>query len=139
MTKYLAVVFVLFAVNVSAQTHPCDVIPVQNPNLTSPVKVGFCHTGKESDGTTPIAAYQVLLDSLPAPVFSGALTPIGSANLAGLFYYETPTFVVTKGSHEAFVTGVNSTGVEVIARSANVPFGVINPLGVAPTLGRVKK
>ncbi len=138
MKSILALSFVLVASAASAQTHPCDIPVVQNPNLTSPVKATFCHTGKESDGTTPIASWQAILDGT-ATVFKGPLSPIGVANAAGLFYFETSTFQIIKGTHAVIVVGLDTTGTEVIGRSPSFPFGVSNPLGAAPSNVGVKK
>ncbi len=139
MRYVLTVLFVLCAATASAQTHPCDIVPVQNPNLTSPIKTTFCHSGKESDNITPIMTWRVYLDAIPAPVVSGPLTPIGVASSTGLFYFETGTFPVSKGTHVVVVVGLDSAGLEVTARSASVPFGVSNPLGAAPVNVGVKK
>lgn len=137
----LAVMIVLMAVPTFAQTHPCDVPPVQNPNLTSPVKVTFCHPFNKDTGGNPITvtAFNVYLDSTAAPpVFVGPMTPIGSANATGLFYFESPTIAVLRGAHVFFVSATLAGGSET-ARSAAIPFGAISDPVAAPSNGGVKK
>ena len=97
---FVTLLCVLWAVPTSAQTHPCDTPPVPNPNLTSPVKATFCHSGKESDGTTPIASWRVFIDSSPQPVVNNPLTPI--------LQNAVLTLILTLGSYFYSVRGSQS-------------------------------
>lgn len=127
-----------FATPLFAQTHPCDVAPVQGQVLqtNSTVAVGFCQPNKDADGNTiPIASitsYRVVVDN--GTVFTGALTPIGSASASGLYYFETPKNIpISKGGHVAVVYPSNDGGEG--AGSDPLSFTVKN---VPPGKGRVQ-
>ena len=132
----VAVVCVLWAAPVAAQTHPCDVAVPVNPNLTSPVKTGFCHSGKDTDGnSTIITAFEVSIDGFV--VFTGMLAPVGVPTADGRTYYESAPLVVSKGSHTVRVSAISAEGEG--AQSVAYSFVVVGALPAPPTVPRVKK
>lgn len=133
---FIVGILLLWPSSARAQTHPCDVVPPSNPQLTSPVKGGFCHSGKDVDGnTTTITAFKFFIDG--QVVFQGALTPIGPATSDGRFYYETPAFVVSRGNHAATFTAVSTDGESV--PTLPFVFVCVGAVPAPPSAPRVKK
>lgn len=122
-----------------AQTHPCDTVPPPNPTVTqNTVIVGFCHDLKDAKGNVePLSAYtfQPALDGQRQGLYV-ALTPQGTPNTAGKYYFEFPTpVVVSRGSHNVSVWSKDLDG-EVA--SAPYPFVVSGPGPTAATGARVR-
>jgi len=121
----------------SVQVHPCDVVPPQNPILTNPVRAGFCHAGRNADGSPAVLlGFRVYIDG--NMVFEGALSPLGNPTADGRQYFETDPFTVARGNHVLTTSAVSLDGES--APSAPFPFvldGVVLP--AAPTNPRAKK
>jgi hypothetical protein len=132
----VTIVLCAYAVLARAQTHPCDVVPPNNPNLTSPVKGGFCHNGLDAaSNPTTVTAFRLYIDG--QLVFSGPLTPVGAPTADGRFYFETPPVNVTKGSHAVTFTAVSADGES--APSPSYPFVLAGAPPAPPTNPRAKK
>lgn len=125
------IVLLLSAVSASAQTHPCDQTPPANPNVASPVKVGFCYPQASA---SQITSFKVYLDGSTTPIFSGPLTAIGTASASGQLYFETLSLAVTQGSHSVQASAVSAAGEG--PKTTAIPFVVIG-LPVAPSNPRV--
>jgi hypothetical protein len=117
----------------SAQTHPCDVAPVLNPSLTSPVIIQWCWDGLDVNGGATAVAWTVTIDS--TVVFTGSLTASGPASAVnGKSLYETAPIVPPSinppvgnvGSHTVTVLGTNVAGQSALATI--YPFTVVLPL-----------
>jgi len=120
----------------SVQTHPCDVVPPQNPILTNPVRAGFCHAGRNADGSPVVLlGFRVYIDG--NMVFEGALSPLGNPTADGRQYFETDPFTVARGNHVLTTSAVSSDGESAL--SAPFGFGVAGVVPAAPTNPRAKK
>src|SRR3990167_2020598 len=104
---FLVLSFLLISSAAQTQVHPCDVIPPNNPTIVGQAKVGFCWSGKNSDGNTvtPLV-FKVYIGSNINPAFNALLIAVGVANSAGLKYYETPALSFPAGSTSVRVTVV---------------------------------
>lgn len=131
--KQLLLTFFLLIIpsTLSAQTHPCDVIPPSNPNVASPVKFGFCVPQTDVVNTTE---YKIFLDNNPTPVFTGSVAPTGVPNAGGLVFVQIPPITVIQGSHAATASAVGIGGES--AKSVAYPFVVIGA-PVAPARIRI--
>jgi len=119
-----------------AQTHPCDVPPPSNPQLTSPIRGAFCHNGRDADGNpVTVTAFKLYIDN--QLVWQGALSPIGPPTADGRSYYETPLVIVSRGNHVAETAAVSAEGES--GRSAPYPFVLSAAVPAAPTRSHVKK
>lgn len=129
----LALAFLLLPALASAQTHPCDVAPVLNPSLTSPVVLQWCWDGKDVNGAaTTVTAWTVTIDT--TVVFTGPLTAIGPASaVSGKSLYETAPIVPpilsppvgNVGAHTGTALGTNVAGASALATI--YPFTIILP------------
>lgn len=121
---------------VLAQTHPCDLTITPNPQLTSPVRAGFCHDGRDAEGnSTTITAFRVRFNG--AVVFDGPLAAIGAPNAAGLSFFETAPIGVSRGNISVTVSAVSADGEG--AQSSPFVFGVVGAVPSTPTRPRVRK
>ncbi len=127
----VALLFALVPLTVSAQTHPCDVVPPNNPQAVSPIKFSFCIP---QTAVATITAFKVYAEAGPSPVFNGPLTPTGAPNAAGFVEVQTPPLAFTPGNHSVQSSAVTIAGEG--AKSAAYPFAVVG-LPPAPSNLRI--
>lgn len=101
----------LGSVSVRAQAHPCDVQPpAAIATVSSPVTIGFCHTGKDTNGTaTTITQFTVRIGTVAT--LAQALSPLSAANAAGARYYQFSPLAAPHGTYTVTITATNATGV----------------------------
>jgi hypothetical protein len=127
-TFLLAVALATLSSPAFAQTHFCDQVPANNPNVDSPVKFSFCVLQTDVAKTS---GYKIYLDTNPTPIFNGPLAPIGTPSATGFVQIgPTPPILVPSGPHSAAVTALSLadsiTGiVDETVKSTAYPFVVI--------------
>lgn len=113
--RKLLFVLLLASVDLSAQTHPCDVTTANTyvVRRDTSVRVAFCHDQKEDDGVTPIALGQIRFRIINASTQAiiadlGLLSPITGPNAAGKYYFESPNRFFTADTNVAITAEYNS-------------------------------
>lgn len=130
---FLVLISLSFATVARAQTHPCDGAAQTNPTVSSPAKVGFCFSGKNSDGSTvTVTSFKVYVGTSTTAVWTGLVQPIGTPSSTGMSYYETPPITFTTGNLSLKMTASSSQG-EGVASPA-FPFTTVKVLPMAPSI-----
>lgn len=103
----LACAFVLVG-SASAQTHPCD-LPDQT-TATKGSKLGWCHDMKDGDGLLISGAmgFRVSVNGTMSDL--GLLSPLGTPNATGLYYFEATLPNAARGLYPVAVLAYDAGG-----------------------------